>query len=141
MLATHAMNAPGSPREVRVLHVDDDAMSRVVMEKVLRHLGCLPLAAEGVESALAAAKEGTFDLVITDHRMPDGGGLALLRGLRAAGFAGPVHVVSGAWLEAAARREYAALRMTDFFLKPIGLAQVVSMLDAVRSHARAAGED
>jgi two-component system chemotaxis response regulator CheY len=64
--------------DYRVLIVDDDAISRVVMRSILTQLGFSQLvdAADGARAVAETAKE-RFDLIVTDYNMPlmNGGNL------------------------------------------------------------------
>lgn len=81
-----AAEAP-APRPARtvppgaVLLVDDDEVSRVLMADAFRSLGALVLEAGSLAAAGEAAAHGPLALVISDRHLPDGDGLALLRGL------------------------------------------------------------
>jgi DNA-binding NtrC family response regulator len=68
----------------RLLVVDDDAASCEVLAEALRAEGYEVTTAQGGCPALALATEQVFDIVVSDIRMPDLDGLALLRGLREA---------------------------------------------------------
>ncbi len=63
----------------RILIVDDDDRVRFVLADVLRKLGngYEIVAAGSCREALALAQESTFDLLITDLRLPRSDGLAL----------------------------------------------------------------
>ncbi len=65
-----------------LLVVDDDADSCEVLAEALRTEGYEVATAQGGRTALALATERPFDVVVSDIRMPDLDGLALLRGLR-----------------------------------------------------------
>jgi len=67
-----------------LLVVDDDAESCEVLAEALRAEGYEVATAQGGRAALALAQERVFDVVVSDIRMPDLDGLALLRGLREA---------------------------------------------------------
>ncbi len=68
--------------QFRVLIVDDDHEFRLSLGKTLAKQGYgVELAADGVE-ALRAVQNGTFDLVITDHRLPGLAGIELLGEIR-----------------------------------------------------------
>lgn len=71
---------PGPPR--RVLVVDDDAISREVVQNLIQAMGLLTdSAADGLE-AVARAQSGCHDLVLMDLQMPQLDGLAATRVLR-----------------------------------------------------------
>ncbi len=101
----------------RVLIVDDDAVSRELLEVRLRALKCeVTMAADGRE-ALSAIRREPPALVLLDLRMPRMGGLELLRTLRRDGIDLPVIVITAhGSIESAveAMKEGAY----DFILKP-----------------------
>ena len=67
----------------RILVVDDSASMRQMVAFTLKGAGHTVVeASDGVE-ALASAKSGSFDLVITDVNMPNMDGITLTRELRA----------------------------------------------------------
>jgi two-component system response regulator AtoC len=68
----------------RLLVVDDDMESREVVAEALRAEGYTVAMAEGGRGALTLAREQVYDVVVSDIRMPDLDGMALLRGLREA---------------------------------------------------------
>ena len=65
-----------------ILVVDDEQAQRTVLAGFLRKRGFEVAAGAGVDEALAAVAARTIDLVLTDLRMPGGGGLDLLDGVR-----------------------------------------------------------
>jgi two-component system, chemotaxis family, chemotaxis protein CheY len=68
---------------MRILAVDDSAAMRQMVEVTLTGAGyTVQKAADGRE-AMALAQSENFDLVITDVNMPNMGGIALVRQLRA----------------------------------------------------------
>lgn len=68
---------------MRILAVDDSAAMRQMVEVTLTGAGyTVQKAADGRE-AMALAQAESFDLVITDVNMPNVGGIALVRQLRA----------------------------------------------------------
>ena len=71
---------------MRILVADDDLVSRLAMEDVLRQCGApeLVLAEDGASAWTALCGQACFDLVCLDVRMPPPDGLALLARLRAA---------------------------------------------------------
>jgi len=67
----------------RILVVDDSASMRQMVAFTLKGAGHTVVeTSDGVE-ALASAKSGSFDLVITDVNMPNMDGITLTRELRA----------------------------------------------------------
>jgi two-component system OmpR family response regulator len=67
----------------RVLIVDDDAGSRDLLSEVLAANGYLvATAADGAAAQEELTRDGGYEIVIADLRMPNGTGLDLLRDLR-----------------------------------------------------------
>jgi two-component system response regulator PilR (NtrC family) len=65
--------------DIRVLVVDDEQSMRELLAIMLRQAGYDVAVADGGESAIAALKADSFDLVVTDLRMRKVDGLAVLR--------------------------------------------------------------
>jgi DNA-binding NtrC family response regulator len=66
-----------------ILVVDDEASARSTLALLLRKRGHRVQEAVGVAEAAKALADDTFDLVVTDLRMPDGSGLDVLRAVKA----------------------------------------------------------
>jgi two-component system nitrogen regulation response regulator GlnG len=79
---------------LRVWLIDDDASIRWVLERALRNGGMLPRAFDSAESALAALRADTPDVLITDVRMPGQSGIDLLRRVQASHAELPVIVMT-----------------------------------------------
>jgi diguanylate cyclase (GGDEF)-like protein len=105
---------------VKILAVDDDAVSRVVLQAMVTSLGheCT-LAANGRE-AWAMLQESPADVVITDRVMPDLDGLELCRLIREELDAGYTYVVLASGLdEPAQAREGMLAGADDYLFKPL----------------------
>jgi two-component system cell cycle response regulator len=105
---------------VKILAVDDDAVSRVVVQAMVTSLGheCT-LAANGRE-AWAMLQESPADVVITDRVMPDLDGLELCRLIREELDAGYTYVVLASGLdEPAQAREGMLAGADDYLFKPL----------------------
>jgi CheY-like chemotaxis protein len=70
--------------KLRVLVVDDEALSRKVLIMLLQRLGAeeVTVAESFTEAIDLLSKDASFRLVITDHFMPDGRGAHLLGKIR-----------------------------------------------------------
>ena len=66
----------------RILIVDDVETNRLVLEEIIKDLGCSPILAESGEEALRMAKECSPRLVLTDISMPGMDGYELCRHLK-----------------------------------------------------------
>ncbi len=103
---------------VKVLVVDDNRVSADAMAKVLGREGCQVRAVYDGESAIAALKEQSFSLVLTDLCMEPVDGLAVVRAARSLCPAPEVLVFTGfGTVEAAV--EAMRLGARDFLTKPV----------------------
>lgn len=74
---------PIDPSSVRVLLVDDDENFRTWLAHIIRRLGFAVASAIDGEHALAMMHEASYDLLISDYRMPRLDGFDLIRAVRA----------------------------------------------------------
>jgi signal transduction histidine kinase/DNA-binding response OmpR family regulator len=79
----------------RVLAVDDQFINRTILERQLVPCGiAVTLCRSGAEALEKLASEPEFDVVLTDHNMPDMDGVRLFEQIRAAGHGLPVILLS-----------------------------------------------
>jgi signal transduction histidine kinase/DNA-binding response OmpR family regulator len=79
----------------RVLAVDDQFINRTILERQLTPCGIeVVLCRSGAEVLDRLATDPEFDVVLSDHAMPEMDGSALLQNIRAAGHALPVILLS-----------------------------------------------
>jgi CheY-like chemotaxis protein/HPt (histidine-containing phosphotransfer) domain-containing protein len=124
--------APG--RRARVLVVEDNFVNQEVARAMLTELGCsLEVASNGRE-ALAALRDGTFDLVLMDCQMPEMDGFEAVRRFRASadhGYAtpadAPVVALTANALAGDAERCIAA-GFDDYLAKPVRREQLDAAL-------------
>lgn len=109
---------PGEATGGRVLVVDDDEVSCMLVEAVLKAYGFEPVICMSGEAALRVVAEDPPDLVVLDARMPGLDGFETCRELR--GMAGrehlPVLMMTGLDDDASIHRAFQA-GATDFFVK------------------------
>jgi len=79
----------------KVLVVDDDTVSRLVLAHMVARLGHDVLQAEDMAGAEKLAAEARPDLVLADFCLPDGTAIDLLSNLYAAGITARFVVVTG----------------------------------------------
>jgi two-component system response regulator PilR (NtrC family) len=106
-----------------VLIVDDEADIRELLVLTLMRMGVEAEAARNCEEAFARLKERSFDLCLTDMRLPDGDGLALLAHIAAHHGNTPVAVITayGSTDNAVSALKAGAF---DYLSKPIQLKQL-----------------
>lgn len=120
----------------RALLVDDSAMSRMVMVRLLGAMGVAAEAADGgqagVDAVLAAESAGApYTIVFMDKEMPPGlDGEAATRALRAAGCDVPVIALTGNALSDD-RDSFFAAGCTAFLTKPATREHIATVLRSV----------
>ena len=120
---TTAGTAP-APSGLRVLLAEDNVVNQQFMRAVLARLNCEVTLCEDGAKALAAARDGDFDLVLMDIHMPEMDGLAATRGIRQLpGARGkvPIWAVTADVFEET-RREALAAGVNTILTKPLRLA-------------------
>lgn len=113
--------APLMTSATRILLVEDHPINRMVMQGMLKRLGCAePSLAGHGEEALAQAAAHDFDVILMDTQMPVMDGLEATRQLRARGIAWPIIGVSAGAMD---EERQAALQagMNDYVLKPVSM--------------------
>jgi two-component system, sensor histidine kinase len=123
--------APASPPAAcRVLLVEDDPISRLVAERILRgRCEALTVSTNGRE-ALAALEQADFDLVLMDMEMPEMDGTTAVVELRRRLPANrqPLVVALSAHSVASERERAVAAGMDDFLQKPVREQQLLTLL-------------
>jgi PAS domain S-box-containing protein len=120
-----------APQPLNVLLVEDHEPTLRVLEKLLRQIGHRVTGTTTVTTALAAAAQEAFDLIISDLGLPDGSGLDVMRRLRRE-FAGRAIALTGYGMDADVDASRAA-GFTLHLTKPVDLAQLESAIDRVTS--------
>ncbi len=88
-------SATQTPIPAHILLVDDNRLGLVARKSVLEELGYRITTAADGQAGLDHYNEGSFDLVITDFKMPKMDGLELIRRIRARKTSTPIILVSG----------------------------------------------
>ena len=106
-----------------VLIVDDEADIRELLVLTLMRMGVEAVAARNCEEAFARLNERSFDLCLTDMRLPDGDGLGVLAHIAANHGNTPVAVITayGSTENAVSALKAGAF---DYISKPIQLKQL-----------------
>jgi CheY-like chemotaxis protein len=111
----------------RVLVVEDDMLVRVTVCRMVRALGHDVESADGVEAALAILERSSFEVVITDFRMPPSDGITLARRIRERWPNTDVVLMSGE-LDAVLRARAGAAGVIGSLAKPFRLEALRQML-------------
>jgi EAL domain-containing protein (putative c-di-GMP-specific phosphodiesterase class I)/CheY-like chemotaxis protein len=114
--------------------VDDEPALRRALGRMLAINGCAVTTAENGREAMGLVENGTFDVVVSDIRMPTMDGLAMLRGIRTRDLDIPVVFLTGSPSVDTAMEavQYGAFR---YLTKPIDGDQLASVVaHAARLH-------
>jgi DNA-binding NtrC family response regulator len=111
-----------------ILIVDDEASARSTLALLLRKRGHRVTEAGDVAEGVKAMTDGSFDLVVTDLRMPDGTGLDVLRAVKAQGHDADVILLTAyaGWESA---KEAMQLGACDYFEKGREPAELFVRID------------
>ncbi|TGD67545.1 response regulator [Tabrizicola sp. WMC-M-20] len=114
----------------RALVVDDQFINRTILERQLAPHGiAVTLCRSGAEALTTLAQDARFDVVLTDHDMPEMDGVTLARQIRAAGHQMPLVLLSSNPLLARAEGEDAGLNVV--LQKPLLRADLYRHLQAL----------
>ena len=125
----------GSDHTRRVILVDDDASTRRVLARMMRHAGLDVEEAPGAATALELIAARPPDAVVTDLRMPGLDGVELVQRLKETAPGLPVVVMTASGEITSAVRAMKA-GAADYLTKPIELEELLLSLDRAIAHAR-----
>jgi DNA-binding NtrC family response regulator len=125
---------------IRVLVVDDERPTRLLMERELPRAGCVVATAESGEEGLEKVRSQEFDVILLDLKMPGIGGMETLRRIRDAGSSAEVVVLTG-HPDVATAIEAMKLGAYDYLTKPFKLAEVEVVLRRAAERQRLAREN
>jgi len=114
---------------VHVLIVDDDSSVRNTMQEYIGSAGYVSLTAATAEDALELLKKNSFDVVVTDIRLPGMGGLELTKIIKKRNGA-DVIVVTG-YSDDYSYEEAINIGASDFVIKPVRLEELLLRLKRV----------
>jgi signal transduction histidine kinase len=120
-------HATTEPPPSRILIVDDEAANLTALRVTLGHHGYETEGFTDPTAALAALKQGGFDLLLTDLRMPGMGGVELLQRAQALdpNLVGVIMTGEGSIASAVEAMKTGAL---DYILKPLKLGAILPVL-------------
>lgn len=119
----------------KILIIDDEDKMRRVLNIMLQRMGYRVSAAENGETALQMLQQESFDLVISDLRMPGLDGAALLQQLRATDNPVPfIMVTAHGTVESAVR--VMKLGACDYIMRPFDIETMKLAIDRVLSRGQ-----
>src|ERR1700741_1161371 len=127
------MLAPDGTRALTVLIVDDEPVNRLVLARMVEHLGSQCVEAASGSEALDLLSHEAVDLVLMDIQMPQMSGIQAVERLRAGAGPNPqAPVVAVTGDTTRSKRDYLQLGVDDYANKPISPSSVQQMLCARR---------
>lgn len=114
----------------KLLLVDDEPLVTEELQEALEFEGYSVATADCVEAALMACDGASFDLVITDLKMPGAGGLDLIRALNDRGSPPCIVVLSGHGAESN-REKAMQLGAAACFAKPVDPDDLVVRIEEI----------
>jgi DNA-binding NtrC family response regulator len=121
-------------RSVRLLLVDDERVFADALSKVLGQRGLSVRTAYDGQTAVAAAAEERFDVIVLDLRMPGMDGVATLQAIREHGSLTPVLLLSG-HADFDRARQALGCGATDFLLKPCPVDRLLAAIEDAHERA------
>ncbi|MBL8756220.1 MAG: sigma-54-dependent Fis family transcriptional regulator [Planctomycetes bacterium] len=123
-----------------VLLADDEPLSREFLQEALESFGCDVVAVEDGQQAIEALAGRSFDMVVTDLRMPHADGMAVLAAAKKAEPDRPVVLVTA---HGTMHTAVAAMRQgaDDILEKPVVLEELEVLLTRVRDRRRLVREN
>jgi signal transduction histidine kinase/CheY-like chemotaxis protein len=115
------------PSGVRVLVVDDNAINRLVAQRLLDHTGCVVEAAVDGWAALETLGRHDFDVVLMDVHMPELDGLEVTRRIRVSNSSLRIIGMSASAESEDIKRCHDA-GMDDFLAKPVSRERLLETL-------------
>lgn len=115
--------------DAKILVVDDDAALLDLLVDTLSTIGYSAVPARGGSEALARLKQDTFDLVISDIKMPEIDGISLLNEIRRSYPGVPVLLITGV-----ASEDIINKASPDGFLaKPFRISHIEELIETTLS--------
>ncbi len=128
-------------KSCNILAVDDDALNRGVIERIVARKGHKVTLASGGKEALQKIREGRFDLVLLDIMMPDVDGVDVLKSIRQSHSMSALPVIMVSALDDSEKVvELLDLGANDYVTKPIDAkvlqARVSTQLEVATQHRK-----
>lgn len=132
----------GQRHPLDVLVVEDDPISRRVLQRILERLGYEPDLAEDGQRALNMLLQGGYDLALVDLQIPEVDGFEVARRVREEGPEDdqPRIVALTGRTDTEATEEASEAGMDAHVTKPVDVAKVLELLEATPSKATRRGE-
>jgi putative two-component system response regulator len=115
-------------KPVRILLVEDERTTRQAIQKALLQYGYACHSAETLSEATELIRKESFDLVMSDVRLPDGTGLELLDAMRRILLDMPFVVITASERRTLIKEAYKR-GATDYLTKPFNLTNLPTVIE------------
>jgi DNA-binding NtrC family response regulator len=122
------MNPFKNLKNMRTLLVDDDELIRDSLSIAFKNKGCLLQTAETAEEGLQALKEKSFDIILSDFKLPGIDGIEFIK-LATASHPNSVKILITAYGDEDTVSEALGAGAQDFIEKPFSIRMLVDSLN------------
>lgn len=122
------MNPFKNLKNMRTLLVDDDELIRDSLSIAFKNKGCLLQTAETAEEGLQALKEESFDIILSDFKLPGIDGIEFIK-LATASHPNSVKILITAYGDEDTVSEALGAGAQDFIEKPFSIRMLVDSLN------------
>jgi DNA-binding NtrC family response regulator len=116
-----------SLKDKTILIVDDEAGIRDLFREEFSDNGAKVLEASSGNKAIEVFKNGGIDAVISDIRMPDGDGVALVKSIKESNADIPIYLITG--FADYTGNELKLLGIEAIIFKPFDISEVIQMVE------------
>ena len=117
---------------IKLLYVEDEAIIREQLERLLKRIVKDVVTAKNGEEGLSAFKNESPDMIVTDIKMPQMTGLEMSREIRKLNKDIPI-VITTAHSESEFLLEAIEINVSDFLLKPVDTDNLIRVIER-KSH-------
>ena len=121
-------NTKSAPKDFTILMVDDDSELLESFSEIFQLAGYQVETADGGLNAFEKFKLKSYDLIITDMRMPEGDGAFLVKNIRGQNKEVPVFCVTG--YSHLTNAEMSAIGINMIFEKPCEIKQLLNSVSS-----------
>lgn len=116
----------------RILVVDDDTTFLLMLKSFLEKKGFIPHTESTAEKGLQAINENSFDLILSDYRMPGMDGIEMLKVLKEKGVFTPLILITS-YGDIKLAVNAMKLGASDYLTKPVNPEELLALVNSVIS--------
>jgi DNA-binding NtrC family response regulator len=115
---------------LKILIADDERIQRETLSDILREHGHETFICSNVTEAIATLNRESFELILTDFRMPDGNGIELAEQARKI-CPTTVVMIMTAYADVTSTIEAMRIGVIDYLLKPLNVEQLLKKISVI----------